>query len=64
MDTAEAVKNEAGKREASQAGAEDPPPPKCLQLPTESGQKKVEEFDIAKDDTTEEKDASNIKVPE
>ena len=64
MDIVEPVKNETGKREAAQAGAEEPPPPKCLQLP--------EKFDLTKEDQKEaatgaaeaERDPAKVKVPE
>ena len=45
MDTTENARNEAGKRDATVAGTEPPPAPKCLQLPPAAQQ-----FDIAKDD--------------
>ena len=61
METAEPVKNETGKRDAEQAGTEEPPPPKCLQLPPTEN---PEVFDMTKDDDAKSKDGANVKVPE
>ena len=54
---------EAGKRNAKEAGTEEPPAPKCLQLPTTPAAPVPQIFDIAKgDDPTKESAAAVAKA--
>ena len=68
MDDSENIKNEQGKREATQADQLEPPAAKCLQLPKLPAN--FEQFDLTKDDGNKAgekeatiEDAAKVKVP-